>query len=104
MTHKQAKKANSYPNNYFLCIIPNNGQHIDQNYFLNNAKFDSTIGVKLANKVNAALLFEAPEIGISVEFEDALLSSYSKYRYKFSIQKNIWGQDNFDTFKTKLFI
>ena len=26
-----------------------------------------------------------------------------KYRYKFSIQQNIWGQDSFDTFKTKLF-
>jgi hypothetical protein len=103
MTHKQAKKANAYPDNYFLCIIPNNGEHIDQNYFLNNAKFDPTIGVKLSNKIKAALAFEAPETGISVEFEDALLSSYSKYRYKFSIQRNIWGQDNFDTFKSKLF-
>ena len=103
MTHKQAKKANAYPDNYFLCIIPNNGQHIDQNYFLNNAKFDPTIGVKLSNKIKAALVFEAPETGISVEFEDALLSSYNKYRYKFAIQSNIWGQDNFDTFKAKLF-
>jgi hypothetical protein len=53
--------------------------------------------------MKAALAFEAPETGISVEFEDALLSSYSKYRYKFSIQRNIWGHDNFDTFKSKLF-
>jgi len=103
MTHKQAKKANAYPDNYFLCIIPNNGETIDQSYFLSNAKFDPTIGVKLSNKIKAALAFEAPETGISVEFEDALLSSYSKYRYKFSIQRNIWGQDNFDTFKSKLF-
>ncbi|AYN03587.1 sacsin N-terminal ATP-binding-like domain-containing protein [Flavobacterium sp. 140616W15] len=102
MTHKQAKKANAHPDNYFLCIIPNNGEHIDQNYFLNNAKFDQTIGLKLSNKIKEALAFEAPEVGISVEFEDALLSSYSKYRYKFAIQRNIWGQDNFDVFKTKL--
>ena len=42
-------------------------------------------------------------VGISVEFEDSLLSSYNKYRYKFSIERNIWGQDNFDVFKAKLF-
>lgn len=102
MTHKQAKKANAYPDNYFLCIIPNNGQQIDQNYFLNNAKFDPIIGTKLSNKIKTALAFEAPETGIVVEFEDELLSSYSKYRYKFAIQRNIWGQDNFDTFKAKL--
>lgn len=102
MTHKQAKKANAYPDNYFLCIIPNNGQLIDQNYFLNNAKFDPIIGMKLSNKIKSALAFEAPEAGIAVEFEDALLSSYNKYRYKFAIQRNIWGQDNFDTFKAKL--
>ena len=103
MTHKQAKKANSYPDNYFLCVIPNNGEHIDETYFINNAKFDATIGVKLSKKINDALVFEAPETGISVEFEDALLSSYSKYRYKFVIQSNIWGQDNFEVFKAKLF-
>lgn len=103
MTHKQAKKAYAYPDNYFLCVIPNNGELIDQSYFLTNAKFDSTIGIKLSNKIKEALIFEAPETGISVEFEDSLLSSYSKYRYKFSIERNIWGQDNFDAFKAKLF-
>lgn len=104
MTHKQAKKANSYPENYFLCIVPNTGEKIDSNYFLNNARFDSKIGVKLSNKIKSALEFEAPEIGITVEFEDALLSSYSKYRYKFSIRRDLWGNDNFDVFKSKLFL
>ena len=99
MTHKQAKKASAYPDNYFLCIIPNNREHIDQKYFLNNAKFDSTIGIKLSNKIKFALAFEAPEKGISVEFEDELLKSYSKYRYKFSIQQNIWGQDSLTLLK-----
>jgi hypothetical protein len=103
MTHKQAKKANAYPDNYFLCIIPNSGETIDQSYFLSNSKFDSKIGIKLSNKIKAALAFEAPEFGISVEFEDALLSSYSKYRYKFAIQRNLWGQDNFEVFKENLF-
>ena len=103
MTHRQAKKAFAYPDNYILCIIPNNGQLIDQDYVLANSKFDTSIGQKLANKVKAAIAFEAPETGISVEFEDALLGHYSKYRYKFSIQRNIWGQDNFQTFKTRLF-
>jgi len=103
MTHKQAKKANAYPDNYFLCIIPNNGETIDQSYFLSNSKFDSKIGIKLSNKIKAALAFEAPEFGISVEFEDALLSSYSKYRYKFAIQRNLWGQENFEVFKENLF-
>lgn len=102
MTHKQAKKANQYPSSYFLCIIPNNGTLIDENYFKTNAKFDGTIGTKLSNKVKAALTFEAPETGISVEFEDALLSHYSKYRYKFSIQHTLWGQDDFTTFISRL--
>lgn len=102
MTHKQAKKANSYPSSYFLCIIPNNGSVIDEAYFKDNARFDATIGIKLSNKVKAALLFEAPEHGISVEFEDNLLRSYNKYRYKFTIEHLLWGQDNFDDFKTKL--
>lgn len=103
MTHKQAKKANAYPDNYFLCIIPNNGETIDQSYFLSNSKFDPKIGIKLSNKIKAALAFEAPETGIRVEFEDALLSSYSKYRYKFAIERNLWGQDNFEVFKENLF-
>ncbi len=103
MTHKQAKKANAYPDNYFLCIIPNNGETIDQSYFLSNSKFDPKIGIKLSNKIKAALAFEAPETGIRVEFEDALLSSYSKYRYKFAIERNLWGQDNFEIFKENLF-
>ncbi|MFB0499010.1 hypothetical protein ABID99_005247 [Mucilaginibacter sp. OAE612] len=102
MTHKQAKKAPAYPGDYILCIIPNNGESIDEQYFTTNAKFDKTIGNKLARKVAEALTFEAPDIGISVEFEDLLLNSYSKYRYKFFIQQSIWGQDNFDSFKEKL--
>jgi len=102
MTHKQAKKAAAYPGDYILCIIPNNGESIDEQYFTTNAKFDKTIGNKLARKVAEALTFEAPDIGISVEFEDLLLNSYSKYRYKFFIQQSIWGQDNFDSFKEKL--
>lgn len=102
MTHKQAKKANEYPNSYFLCIIPNNGTLIDENYFKLNAKFDGTIGTKLSNKVKAALTFEAPETGISVEFEDSLLSFYNKYRYKFLIQHTLWGQDDFTAFISRL--
>jgi hypothetical protein len=102
MTHKQAKKAHAYPSCYFLCIIPNNGSTIDETYFKNQARFDGTIGTKLSNKINAALNFEAPETGITVEFEDDLLRSYNKYRYKFSIQHVLWGQDNFDAFMTKL--
>lgn len=102
MTHKQAKKAAAYPGDYILCIIPNNGESIDEQYFITSAKFDKMIGNKLARKVAEALTFEAPDTGISVEFEDLLLKSYSKYRYKFLIQQSIWGQDNFDSFKEKL--
>jgi hypothetical protein len=102
MTHKQAKKANQYPSSYFLCIIPNNSTLIDESYFKSNAKFDGTIGMKLSNKVKAALTFEAPETGINVEFEDDLLSYYSKYRYKFTVQHTLWGQDDFTTFISRL--
>lgn len=102
MTHKQAKKANEYPSSYFLCIIPNNGNVIDETYFRANAKFDGTIGIKLSNKVKAALTFENPEPGIIVEFEDELLRSYSKYRYKFLIDHSLWGQDSIETFITRL--
>jgi len=102
MTHKQAKKAHSFPNNYFLCIIPNNGQAIDENYFKSKALFDNTIGNKLQKKVNDAIVFEAPETGISVEFEDNLLQTYSKYRYKFNIQHTLWGQLGFDSFLDKI--
>jgi len=102
MTHKQAKKAYACPNNYILCVIPNNGEIINHDYFLNNAQFDPMIGSKLSSKIKKALIFEAPENGISVEFEDSLLRSYNKYRYKFAIKRNNCGQDDFDSFKTKL--
>jgi len=102
MTHKQAKKAYQYPNSYFLCIIPNNGNVIDEKYFKNHAKFDRTIGTKLSKKVEEALAFEMPETGISVEFEDTFLRSYNKYRYKFSIQHTLWGQDDIIEFISRL--
>jgi len=102
MTHKQAKKAYKFPSNYFLCFIPNNGGIIDENYFRSHAHFDGNIGKKLKNKVNKALTFEAPENGIAVEFEDALLQQYKKYRYKFLIESNKLEQDNIDTFKQRL--
>jgi len=102
MTHKQAKKAHSCSDYYFLCVIPNNGGVIDQSYFLAHAKFDSTIGTKLTKKVNAALDFETSDNGIDVLFEDDLLKSYSKYRYKFGIHSNLWGTDNFNSFRLRL--
>lgn len=102
MTHKQAKKAYAYPETYFLCIIAKNDGIIDETYFKVNSRFDGTIGKKLANKVKTALEFEAPENGILVEFEDDLLRFYNKYRYKFGIRYILWGQDNFETFKTRL--
>jgi Domain of unknown function (DUF3883) len=102
MTHKQAKKASNHPSNYFLCIIPNDGNVIDEAYFKAHARFDGTIGTKLSHKIGAALAFEAPEEGITVEFEDDLLRSYNKYRYKFTIQHLLWGKDDFDTFRERL--
>lgn len=104
MTHKQGKKANSYPDRYFLCIIPNNGSTIDRDYFLKYARFDSLIGSKLSNKVVEAIAFEAPADGIRVEFEDNLLNLYNKYRYKFSVQSLLWGNDDFLAFKRKLLL
>ena len=102
MTHKQAKKAHSFPEKYFLCVIPNNGEVINQEYFAKHAAFDSTIGIKLAKKVGEAISFESPDAGISVEFEDDLLKTYSKHRYKFSIDKSLWGKDDIQVFKNKL--
>jgi hypothetical protein len=98
MTHKQAKKANENSENYFLCIIPNNGSDIDENYFQANALFDGAIGKKLSNKITEALAFEAADNGIEVIFEDALLAYYNKYRYKFHLPYRTWQQDNFETF------
>lgn len=102
MTHKQAKKAHRFPSNYFLCFVPNNGSIIDESYFRNHARFDGNIGAKLTDKVNKALTFEAPENGISVEFEDALLQQYKKYRYKFLVERERLGQDTIETFKSRL--
>lgn len=102
VTHRQAKKAHKYPSNYFLCFIPNNGTLIDESYFRNRACFDGNIGIKLSDKVNKALKFEEAENGISVEFEDALLQQYKKYRYKFLIESNKLEQDNIDTFKQRM--
>jgi hypothetical protein len=102
MTHKQAKKAHRFPSNYFLCFIPNNGSTIDENYFKSNARFDGKIGVKLTDKVNKALTFEASENGVSVEFEDALLQQYKKYRYKFLINLEQLEQETIETFKGRL--
>lgn len=104
MTHKQAKKAYRFPSNYFLCFIPNNGSIIDESYFRDFARFDGNIGTKLTDKVNKALTFEASENGISVEFEDALLQQYKKYRYKFLINLEQLGQDTIDNFKIRLLV
>jgi len=102
MTHKQAKKAHKFPSNYFLCFIPNNGAVIDEHYFKSNARFDGNIGDKLSNKVNKALIFEAPENGIAVEFEDSLLQQYKKYRYKFIIERDVLNQESIDNFKNMI--
>lgn len=102
MTHKQAKKAHRFPSNYFLCFIPNDGSTIDENYFKNFARFDGNIGIKLTDKVNKALTFETSENGVSVEFEDALLKQYKKYRYKFLISRQQLEQDTIETFKNRL--
>ncbi|MBX2982965.1 MAG: ATP-binding protein [Flavobacteriales bacterium] len=102
MTHKQAKKAHRFPSNYFLCFIPNNGATIDENYFRNHARFDGKVGIKLTDKVNKALTFEASENGVSVEFEDVLLKQYKKYRYKFLISRQQLEQDTIETFKNRL--
>ncbi|WP_431109219.1 sacsin N-terminal ATP-binding-like domain-containing protein [Winogradskyella poriferorum] len=102
MTHKQAKKAYNYPQNYFLCYIPNNGSIIDEHYFKANAQFDGEIGTKLADKVNKALRFEAAENGIAIEFEDLLLQQYKKYRYKFVIDREILTHESLDMFKNRI--
>ncbi|MDP1880798.1 MAG: DUF3883 domain-containing protein [Parachlamydiaceae bacterium] len=98
MTHKQAKKASEHSESYFLCIIPNDGTDIDEDYFKLNALFDGTIGKKLSKKITEAIAFEASENGIMVEFEDNLLAYYNKYRYKFQIPYTTWKQDKFETF------
>lgn len=102
MTHRQAKKAAVHPGNYFLCLIPNDGTNIDEDYIKKHARFDPIIGEKLSKKVEAAIKFETPEPGISVTFEDELLRNYSKYRYKFLIEQDIWGHDTLDSFLSKL--
>ena len=102
MTPNQAKKANNYPNNYFLCVVVNNGGQIDESYFTNNAKFDNEIGNKLRSKLLSAQTFETPENGIEIEFEDSFLYSFSKYRYKFNVNRQILGGLNFETFKNLL--
>jgi len=102
MTHKQAKKAHRFPSNYFLCFIPNNGSTVDENYFKSNARFDGRIGIKLTDKVNKALTFEASENGVSVEFEDVFLQQYKKYRYKFLVSRHQLEQGTIDTFKSRL--
>lgn len=102
MTHRQAKKAYSFPEKYFLCVIPNDGGNIDQDYFIKHAIFDSAIGVKLANKVREAIKFESSDSGISVEFEDDLLKTYSKHRYKFNVKKSLWGNEDINLFKEML--
>ncbi|MDN5201189.1 DUF3883 domain-containing protein [Fulvivirgaceae bacterium BMA10] len=102
MTHKQAKKAYQFPTNYFLCFVPNNGSQIDDMYFKNYARFDGSIGKKLTDKITKALAFESSENGVTVEFEDAFLQQYRKYRYKFLIEKRILEQETFETFKNRI--
>ena len=47
--------------------------------------------------------FETPEPELTVEFEDELLGQFQLYRYKFGIGQQLWGQENFDSFKSKLY-
>lgn len=98
LTPPQAKKASKYRDNYFLCIVPHNGHVIDEGQFRNNARFDGSIGLKLLDKINLIEEFEKVSNGINVYFEDAILGQYNKYRYKFEVQKTIWGNENFNGF------
>ncbi|MEO8664749.1 MAG: DUF3883 domain-containing protein [Ignavibacteria bacterium] len=101
MTEKQVKKAKQNPDNYFLCVIQETDNPTEE-YFRMNAKFNGEIGKKLFSKVSKAEEFETPEPELEVEFEDELLQSYQRYRYKFRIGQLLWGQENFDTFKSRL--
>lgn len=98
LTPPQAKKATKYKDNYYLCIVPHNGQLMDEVQFTNNAKFDGSIGLKLLKKIELIEEFEKVSNGINVYFEDSILRQYNKYRYKFEVQKAIWGNENFNGF------
>jgi hypothetical protein len=101
MTERQVKKAKQFPSNYFLCVV-----HVTDNpteeYFKSNASFCGDIGHRLFSKVSKAEEFETPEPELTVEFEDELLRQFQMYRYKFSIGQQLWGKENYDSFKSKL--
>jgi len=101
MTERQVKKAKQFPENYFLCVIRITDNPTDD-YFKSNASFNGEIGKRLFSKVTKAEEFETPEQELTVEFEDELLEQFQMYRYKFSIGQLLWGQDNLDSFKSKL--
>lgn len=101
MTERQVKKAKQFPSNYFLCVIRAT-ENPTEEYFKLNASFNGDIGNQLFSKVSKAEEFETPEAELTVEFEDELLHQFQMYRYKFSIGKNLWGQQNFDKFILQL--
>lgn len=101
MTERQVKKAKQFPTNYFLCVIRATDNPTEQ-YFKSNALFNGDIGSQLFSKVNKAEDFETPEPALTVEFEDELLGQFQMYRYKFVVGQQLWGQENFDNFKSKL--
>ena len=101
MTERQVKKAKQFPANYFLCVIQATDNPTEE-YFKSNASFNGDIGNRLFSKVSKAEEFETPEPELTVEFEDELLGQFQMYRYKFCIGQQFWGEENFDSFKSKL--
>jgi len=101
MTERQVKKAKQFQANYFLCVIRTT-ENPTEEYFKKNAVFNGEIGKDIYSKVVKAEEFERPEQEVIIEFEDVLLRQFQMYRYKFSIGQQLWGQENFISFKLKI--
>lgn len=100
LTPEQATKAIKKGTNYFLCVIPNSGNHQDfsMDDFLKMAVFTNELKASLEKCIFHTESFEKSENGIRGEFPTAILSRLRAKPYYLNVEKEAWGKLNFTDF------
>ncbi|MBL7829530.1 MAG: hypothetical protein JNK41_00770, partial [Saprospiraceae bacterium] len=90
MTPTQAQTAVDKQNNYALCVVHKNGQHLTKEYVRANAKFVVNIGALVAAKVSSMNSFNSNQWQLFSSNEDIGLLLENSLNYKYKINQNVW--------------
>ncbi|WP_121356812.1 sacsin N-terminal ATP-binding-like domain-containing protein [Flavisolibacter nicotianae] len=98
MSKRQGKTAVENPSNYALCVLgrTENLKDVTEMYFKENARFIMDIGIRLRNRVDAAIRIEAL-IDEEAAGEDEGIDFDNK-NFKYKIGKRVWLGDEAATF------